>query len=45
MVEKEVETVSRELAEEPSLALLDLTEARSDMDEMAMRAQVKSKQV
>ncbi|CAM9470002.1 unnamed protein product [Sphacelaria rigidula] len=45
MVEKEVETVSRELAEEPSLALLDLTEARSDMDEMAMRAQVKSKHV
>lgn len=45
MVEEEVETVSRELAEEPSLALLDLTETRGDMDEMAMRAQVNSKEI
>lgn len=45
MVEQEVETVSRELVAEPSLALLDLTETKGEMDEMAMRAQVNSNEI
>lgn len=41
MVDEEVETVTRELAGDPSSALLVLTDTRRDMDEMAMKAQVR----
>lgn len=40
MVEQEAERVARELAEEPSSSLLALSDARRQMDDMAMKAQV-----
>lgn len=41
MVEKEAEKVARELAGEPSLSLLALADARKEMDDIAMKAQVR----
>lgn len=41
MVEQEAERVARELAEEPSSSLLALHDARREMDDIAMRAQVR----
>lgn len=41
MVNAEMEVVVRELTEEPASALMALTESRSCMDEMAIRAQVR----
>ena len=40
LVEQEAERVARELAEEPSSSLLALSDARREMDDMAMKAQV-----
>lgn len=40
MVEQEAESVARELASEPSLSLLALADARKEMDDIAMKAQV-----
>lgn len=40
MVAKEVETVERELVDGPSSSLLALEDARKEMDDMAMKAQV-----
>lgn len=40
MVEQEAESVARELAGEPSLSLLALADARKEMDDIAMKAQV-----
>lgn len=42
LVEQEAERVARELAEEPSSSLLALSEARREMDDMAIKAQVKN---
>lgn len=42
MVEKEAESVARELAREPSLSLLALADARKEMDDIAMKAQVRT---
>lgn len=42
MVTQEAEAVARELAGEPSLSLLALADARKEMDDIAMRAQVLS---
>ncbi|CAM9849575.1 unnamed protein product [Ectocarpus sp. 13 AM-2016] len=39
MVEKEAETVARELAGAPTAALLALVDARKEMDDVAMKAQ------
>lgn len=41
MVEQEAESVARELAGEPSLSLLALADARKEMDDIAMKAQVR----
>lgn len=41
MLDEEVETVVRELTREPSPSLLALSDARQDMDDAAMRAQVR----
>ena len=41
MVEQEAESVARELAGEPSLSLLALADARKEMDDVAMKAQVR----
>lgn len=40
MLEEEMVIVVRELADEPSPSLLALADARKEMDDMAMRAQV-----
>ena len=40
LVEQEAERVARELAEEPSSSLLALSDARREMDDMAIKAQV-----
>lgn len=42
MVEKEAETVARELAGAPTASLLALVGARKDMDDVAMKAQVRT---
>lgn len=43
MVEQEAESVARELAGEPSLSLLALADARKEMDDIAMKAQVRTR--
>lgn len=43
MVEQEAESVARELAGEPSLSLLALADARKEMDDIAMKAQVRKR--
>lgn len=43
MVEQEAESVARELAGEPSVSLLALADARKEMDDIAMKAQVRTR--
>lgn len=42
MVEREAETVARELAGAPTASLLALVDARKEMDDVAMKAQVRA---
>lgn len=42
MVEQEAESVARELAAEPSVSLIALADARKEMDDIAMKAQVRT---